>query len=597
MRNFQNGQYFIPTPQSVNNSLPFSARGTSSFSLPCTFNEDQFMTNIQYQQSERSSFTARYFEANDKQNLSLGLSNVPGADSPSSGIARDFSLTNTFIATPHLVNELVLGYSNNNVSQTRGTPATNQPFDFTSLGANIPSGLGQWVLLVAGSIAVDPQPAFKINQPALNLVDSVSYARGKHTVRLGGELARAYISDSYFTSGAVDVFLSFPDFVIGLPGGSPANGGNGSFASNLFQSFGDQALFDRRTRRWDGDLCIQDDYKITSTLTLNLGVRDDRIGVLGDALGRLSSFDASKADPNPPSSGSIAGFIVSANYPGAVPPGVTLTNRNYVTNGEGQNHLSPRLGYTWQVFPHSSALVLRGGFGVYTSEPPAIATLTGIVDPPFVRAYAAQGISNSSISLMNPFGAGPFPTLSQLPSFTPYTAASPAAGLQYQNVHYRPGYVEVFNTNVQTDLGDNFLFELGYVGAHGVHLPRGIYPNQAQLATVAAPIRGNTTNTVANIAQRVPLAGFTPTGLVENNTEGQSWYNGLQTSITKRLSNGLQFLASYTFSKSLDTDAPNVIEASAGTSGDAIGDERNPHARYGRTNFDRAPALCYELYI
>jgi hypothetical protein len=586
-----NGQYFVPTPQSVNNNLPFGARGSSSFSLPCTFNEDQFMTNLQYQQSSRSSFTARFFEANDSQVVTLGQSNVPGVPSPSSGISRDFSLTNTFIVTPHLVNELILGYANNHVVQPQGAAATNQPFSFTSLGANVPTGLGQTIIEVAGSFTAYPQNGFNINQPSLSLVDAISYSRGKHTLRFGGEITRSYISDSNYSTGAVAVFVSFPDFVLGLPGGPVASGGNGSFASNVYQAPGDQGLFDHKYRKWDGAAYIQDDYKVSAALTLNLGFRYDRIGALSDALGRASTFDTSKADPNPPASGSIAGYVVANNFAGTIPTGVTQTGQSYPVNGDGQNHFSPRVGYAWQVFPRSSALVVRGGFGLYTSEPPAIATLTGILAPPFIRPFGAQGTVTNTISFQNPFGAGPFLTPSSLPSFTPYSSAAPLSGLQYQNLSYQPGYVEEFNTNVQSDLGHNLLFELGYVGAHGVHLPRGILPNEANLASPSAPIRGITTNTVANIQQRVPLAGFAPTGLDENNTEGQSWYNGLQASLTKRLSHGLQFLASYTWSKDLDTDAPDVVQASDGTSGDAVGNEHDPHARYGRTNFDRPQRL------
>jgi hypothetical protein len=112
-------------------------------------------------------------------------------------------------------------------------------------------------------------------------------------------------------------------------------------------------------------------------------------------------------------------------------------------------------------------------------------------------------------------------------------------------------------------------------------------PNEALRATPSAPVHGVTTTTLANLAQRVPILGFTPVGLIEAGSEGQSWYNALQTSVTKRLSHGLQFLASYTFSKSLDTDALNVEEATQGTTSDSPGDQMAPHRRYGRAIFDR----------
>jgi hypothetical protein len=115
-----------------------------------------------------------------------------------------------------------------------------------------------------------------------------------------------------------------------------------------------------------------------------------------------------------------------------------------------------------------------------------------------------------------------------------------------------------------------------------------LIPNLALWATPLAPIRGITTNTVANINQRVPILGFSPAALVENNTEGRSFYNGLQASLTKRMSHGLKFLASYTFSKNLDTDANDLTLATQGTSGvNIMAGARGPRALYGRTNFDR----------
>jgi hypothetical protein len=104
--------------------------------------------------------------------------------------------------------------------------------------------------------------------------------------------------------------------------------------------------------------------------------------------------------------------------------------------------------------------------------------------------------------------------------------------------------------------------------------------NQAQLASSAVPIRGQTTNTLANLQTRVPIEGFTPTGLNSIQTEGESWYNSLQASLTKRLSSGLQFLASYTYARLLDTEGGQTISTSQ--SGCCVpGDQNHLRARYG----------------
>ena len=591
------GSYLIPTPQRIDTTKPFDAQGISSFNPPCTYNEDQFMTNLDYHQSQKSEFAIRYFQLLSNQNYTMGSSSVPGIPSPSSNTFRIASLTYTYIFTPELVNEFVFGWNQATTEQPIG-----QDFTYGALGSNVPPDFGpaSTLSILGGTLALSPQGQSNINQPNYALVDSVAYSRRKHTIRFGGMLDRNYLSMGNTQLGSTLDFLSVEDTLLGLPGGPAANGGNGTPFSNVFLSFGGILLSEREYLRINGALYIQDDYKATQRLTLNLGARYDRIGALGDSLGRNSTFNFATADPNPPATGSYDGYIVAGNYNGpALPSGVVKTNNSLAINGDNQNAISPRLGFAYQVLPQSSRVILRGGFGMYNSEPPVWTYVTSEIGPPWFYNVAQQGTINPSISLQNPYGPGPFLTLNQLPQFVPYSSTAPIGQLQYTDVNFRPGYAEVYNLNVQQDLGHNYMTEIGYVGSKGVHLSRGILPNLANSASAANPIRGVTTNTVANIQQRVPLAGFTPTALVENNTEGSSNFNSLQASLTKRYSNGLQFLASYTFSKTLDANGVNVVEAGSGTSGGAIGNNLSPGADYGRTNFDRTHrfviSYLYEL--
>jgi len=110
--------------------------------------------------------------------------------------------------------------------------------------------------------------------------------------------------------------------------------------------------------------------------------------------------------------------------------------------------------------------------------------------------------------------------------------------------------------------------------------------NQALTASVSNPIRGVTTDTVANIPLRVPVLGVPPDSFVLMESEGSSWYNGLEVSLTKRLSHGLQFLASYTFSKTLDTDGADINSTASGNAL-TLGNQNSPRQRWGRASFDR----------
>jgi outer membrane receptor protein involved in Fe transport len=95
--------------------------------------------------------------------------------------------------------------------------------------------------------------------------------------------------------GSFVQFLSWPDFLLGLNAGA---NGTGTF-SNVFASIDDFGLFDREYRVWEWSAFAQDDYKISRSLTLNIGLRYERLGQFGDSLGRNSSFDISRVDPNP----------------------------------------------------------------------------------------------------------------------------------------------------------------------------------------------------------------------------------------------------------------------------------------------------------
>jgi hypothetical protein len=152
--------------------------------------------------------------------------------------------------------------------------------------------------------------------------------------------------------------------------------------------------------------------------------------------------------------------------------------------------------------------------------------------------------------------------------------------------------VQQYSLNLQTELHEGWLLEVGYVGARGIHLIRQRSANQALSASASDPIRGVTTDTVANIPLRVPVVGVPPDSLVLMESEGSSWYNGLEVSLTKRLSHGLQFLASYTFSKTLDTDGADINSTASGNAL-TLGDQNSPSQRWGRASFDRTHRFIF----
>jgi hypothetical protein len=152
--------------------------------------------------------------------------------------------------------------------------------------------------------------------------------------------------------------------------------------------------------------------------------------------------------------------------------------------------------------------------------------------------------------------------------------------------------VQQYSLNVQAELHQGYLLEVGYVGSSGTHLVRQRSLNQALSASTGAPTRGVTDNTLANVSLRVPVPGVPPDSLQEIESEGSSWYNALEMSLVKRLSHGFQFLASYTFSKVLDTDGADINSTSSGNAL-TLGDQNSPEQRWGRASFDRTHRFVF----
>ncbi|HZU42037.1 MAG TPA: carboxypeptidase regulatory-like domain-containing protein [Terriglobales bacterium] len=576
------GSYLLPTPQKVDPSQPFDLQGFSVFSQPCTFDENQFTLNMDYLQSAKSKLSGRFFFANSTQNVtipgsSFGEGNVPGFPRLTDNHFRTFSLSHFYIFSTSLINEARLGFN-----RAAAVNAQQSPFTFSQIGVTVPPTNDDLPnITIDGSYDFGGKFPITFGQNTLGFQDSVSYLRDRHSFRMGAGITRYQDNISNFRFNSWLFFLSFPDFLLGLSG--PQNGSN---FSNVFGSFYFAGLADRAERVWDGFSYFQDDFKVSRRLTVNVGVRYDRIGHLGDIHGRNSSFDPSKADPNPPPSGSTAGYVVSSNTPGAIPDGVIRVGNEFGNYGEGQNNLAPRFGFAWQLLPNSSRLVLRGGYGIYYARAVGQPFLQNQGTPPFANPSILFGTSGATFA--NPFPSG-FPSLSDFPMYPAYSPDTELS-LSAPAVNYRPPIAQQFGLNVQTALVPSLMLEVGYFGLRGTHQIRTRSVNQAILATVSNPIRGETTNTLSNISARVPIEGWAPDGIALIESEGNSWYNGLESTLTKRFSNGLQFLVSYTFSKSLDTDAANVVGTAANGSL-TLGDQNDPAARYGPSSFDRTHRL------
>jgi hypothetical protein len=584
------GSFLIPNPQNVDSSKLVPSQGFSVFSRPCHFDENQFSSNIDYLVSPKGKFTESFFFSDDNQTVAFPgnffnpTATINGFSSLANAGYRVFSLAYTYAISSTSLNEARIGYV-----RTRTGTNSDAPFKWSDVGVaegemskanELPN------LNILGSVAFASAFPFAFAQNSLVFSDVFSRVRGAHALRLGGSITR--LQDNFRDPGIGSFvqFLSWPDFLLGL---SASANGAGSF-SNLYASVDDFGLFDRDYRVWEGSAFAQDDYRIRKSLTLNIGLRYDRLGQFGDRLGRNSSFDISRANPNPPPGGSVAGYVVASNFPGVAPPGVQRAGNTFANDGAGQNTIAPRIGFAWQVLPDIDRLVLRGGYGLYFSRPTGQAFFQSATVAPFAFPRLNIGSANASATFQSPFPQ-PFPTPESFPLFPSYSLTS-TTSIGAVSPGFRPSTVQQFSLNLQTELSEAWLLDVGYVGTRGTHLQRLRSLNQALASSAQNPIRNTNTNTVANVALRVPVLGIPADALQEVESEGSSWYNGLEVSLTKRLSHGLQFLASYTFSKTLDTDGADINGTSAGIVL-TLGDQNSPRQRWGRANFDRTHRFIF----
>jgi hypothetical protein len=586
-----NGQYVIPTPQTVNpNATSFDAEGFSAFSVPCPYSEDQFMTNADWQISSKSKLEGRFFFANSTTAFTLPQANLGGGTTPGFPVNltnnfRNFTLTHTYIFSATLINRAEIGFH-----RTLGKFDQGEVFSYSQIGASVPAFEND-IPAIALDYGSPNGMSLGGNGQSVNLAqndytaqDSLTWTHGRHTFRFGGGVTREQLNEVGFHYLAGELFLSWPDFLLGL---DAQDNGTAPFApigyntSNIIASIDVPGLFDRAWRVWEPNAYVQDDFKVTKRLTLNLGLRYEHLGDLADALGRNASFDVNLADPNPPVTGSYAGYLVSSNYSGPLPPGVTKVGNEFGGYGDKQNTWNPRVGFAWQL-PETNAFVLRGGYGIYHSRYTGQPFLQLLTDAPWGAIREPEFGENASASEQQPFSFN-VPTF---PSFTPYAPPTVAVpqDITIFDPRFQPPMIQEYSLGLQTQLPGGMVLETGFSGARGEHLIRERAINQAELASPEDPIRGQTTNTLANVDLRVPYEGFDPAQMLQIESAGSSWYNALLVGLNKQFSHGLMFQLSYTFSRSLSTDAQTTTGPNGGIS---YGNQDDSSQRYGQDNFIR----------
>jgi hypothetical protein len=323
-----NGQYVIPTPQTINTSLPLEVQGSAYLNSPGFFNENQWMVNGDYLVSDRNKIAVRYFGAssNVEWTTLYDTEGFPLFQPERFDVA---SIGDTYAVSPTLVNQFVVGLHRSTSNQSYGNAWT-----FSSLGINVPAEDNAYpnLWIVDDGFQSGTTSALRFLQEEYQLADTLSWVKGNHQLTFGGGFTSGRDNMSKFDFEAYVLPLTWADFLLGqsyLPFGVPY--------SNIYETYEGIGDFQRDWRYKDANAFVQDNYRVAKRLTLNLGLRYERIGDLGSANGG-GNVDVSKINPNPSAAGSLDGYIVNSNYHGpTLPAGVIQGKNTFGFNGDGQN--------------------------------------------------------------------------------------------------------------------------------------------------------------------------------------------------------------------------------------------------------------------
>lgn len=548
---------------------------------------NNFDVRIDNRFSDNDNFFARFSYEDQPRVIPGPFNNVLDGGDFFSGSEdnayRSLAISESHLLSTNLLNEFRFGYnrinshryqfnSDKDISGQVGFPGV----PFTSINGGLPS-----ITYSDGSLGIG-SPTFLPSVEKQNtfvFTDNMTLVRGTHSLKIGTELR--FEQFTIFQPAASRGTLNFGSDFTDNPA-VPGTGGSpfASFLLGLTDGGEITNLHNIDYRRQIYSGYVQDDWKVSTNLTLNVGLRYEFFSTIKERNNQQGIFDFATDS-----------LIVPRGVNAQLTPTLASMIPVKATASSGlispdYNNFAPRLGFAYAL---TNGLALRGGYGIFYGgqENGPFSNPSPGFNPPFFVTQSfttpcTAGLANPatldcSIVGLNHLSNG-FPASSLTDPNTPI--------LYSISPNLRTPYNQQWHLDIQRQLPGATLFQISYVGSRGLKLFTFYNGNQAVPATdpgfVAACTTGGNTLLTCPTAFRRPFPAV-DSSIALFRSDGFSNYHSLQARLEKRLSHGLSFLASYTYGHALD----DASSASLGSdNGGDFRDQRNPRAEYGNADFD-----------
>jgi hypothetical protein len=486
---------------------------------------DQVTGRIDHKVSEKGNLFGRYSYANDDL-TNVGYIKGLGVIRPDR--TQHLALGYTHLFSPNVISETRLGFFKAYLARTSDGDRFSTNYAQQLGLQNLAPGPGDYTLPNIGLTGYAPGfpgassgfvgygTRIVQNNIYYRGSEALTWIHGDHTLKVGGDFAHLMVGYDQGSSqnGIINFSGNFSgdaagDFLLGLP--ASATGGLGSLGN-----YGGVAKYSLAEELY---WYVQDDWRISSRLTLNLGVRFE---YQSPYRGRLANFDlgtgrqliAGSADYFVPGQGLVTGSG-SALLPN---PPVHADKNNY----------APRFGMAYRVAANTT---VRAGFGIFYAYSGGGAAVNNMQSaPPFF--VFANLVSDPTR-----------PTLRNSDLFPPPTKTTSSVSSN-QDLNQRTGYLYNYNLNIQHQIRPGLLFETGYMGNTAQKQYGSVLLNQPRLPSDP--------NNITSYLLRMPYPAFTP-GFSQNTNYQWSDYNAAYVKLEQRLWHDLSYTVAYTFSKEMDS--------------------------------------------